>query len=97
MPDAFPMLTDADAADRLATQAVEQAAQTLIGTLRVAQALVGCRRVVDLTGLDGAVGVLCAHILDLAPQAARSLQPTLVELLAGLDRLEQLMQRAAGP
>ncbi len=96
MPEAFPN-SDCDAADRHAADAVQQAAQTLIGMIRVAQALVDCRRVVDLTGLDAAVGVLCAQLLDLAPQDARALRPTLIALDADIGRLADAMQREAAP
>jgi hypothetical protein len=97
MPDAFPQPMDLEAADRVAAQAAREAARTVSGTLRVAQALVACQRCVDLTGLDSAVGALCARILDLAPDAARGLRPALVDMLAQLDRLDSTMQQAAAP
>jgi hypothetical protein len=88
---------DPEMPDRKAAESLRQAARTLMGTLRVAQALVDCNRTVDLTGLDGAVGVLCAQILDLPPNHARALRAELLVLQADLDQLDAVMQRTADP
>jgi hypothetical protein len=42
---------------------------------------------VDLSGLEGMVGLLCARVLDLPPAQGRGLRPLLASLLAELDEL----------
>ncbi|MDE2200122.1 MAG: hypothetical protein KGJ41_13985 [Rhodospirillales bacterium] len=56
--------------------------------LRVARSLVQARRAIDLTGLDGMVGQLCARALDLPPAQGCALRPLLVALLGDLDALQ---------
>jgi hypothetical protein len=67
--------------------AVERAADALRQALRVASALVESNRPVDLTGLDGEIGRLCAHALDLMPADGRLIRPRLIALRAELDEL----------
>jgi len=62
-------------------------ADGIAATLRVARGLALAGRPVDLTGLDGMVGVLCARALDLPPAEGRCLRPRLAELLTELDTL----------
>ncbi len=56
-------------------------------TLALAQGLIHGGRTLDLTGVDDGVGVLCAQTLDLPPEDARVVLPTLHEVLGRLDRL----------
>ena len=91
----FPPPSAAEAADRAAADAARHAVQGVLGTLRVAQALVTCRRSVDLAGLDVTVGVLCAQILDLAPGLGSALRPSLIELAAHVDSLRGQIEQAA--
>lgn len=65
-------------------------------TIGVARAFVTAGRVVDLTGLDRAVGLLCAKALDLPPERGRDLQPHLLELRLEAEALTQAL-RDAGP
>jgi len=73
----------------------------IASTLRMARALATAGRSIDLTGLDGIVGVLCAQILDIAPGLAPALAQTmrsrLIEIAAQLDTLQGLMERDAAP
>jgi hypothetical protein len=63
------------------------AIESMRGTLAVARALVEAGRQVDLTGLDAGAAALCAAISMLPPDAARSMLPALVALLAEVDGL----------
>lgn len=63
------------------------AAEALVGTLRMARALVRSRRSLDLAGLEQEVGRLCAAALDLPPAEGRAMRPKLVLVLAELDAL----------
>ena len=73
------------------TQAARMA-EAASGTLRLARALVESRRSVDLSGLQEAVGRLCAAALDLPPEQGRALRPQLVAVLSELEALEQAMR-----
>jgi hypothetical protein len=71
-------------------------AQELASTIGIACALVETGRTVELTGLDGRVGLLCAKTLDLPPVEGRKLLGYLIGLLAATDTLTQaLTARAA--
>ncbi len=65
-------------------------------TIGVAHALVAAGRVVDLTGLDRSVGLLCAKALDLPPNRRRDLQPHLLALRLEVETLTQAL-RDTGP
>lgn len=56
-------------------------------TIAIARALVASGRPVDLTGLDQAVGLLCARTLDLPPDQGCAARPTLIEVLHDLELL----------
>jgi hypothetical protein len=74
--------------DALATPIAEaELADTISATLRMALALIAGHRRVDLSGLEGMVGLLCARVLDLPPAQGRALRPRLASLLADLDEL----------
>lgn len=53
----------------------------------IARALAGSGRRVDLSGLDGTVGLLCAKTLDLPPDQGRLARPQLAAILTELDLL----------
>lgn len=65
-------------------------------TISIAKTLVSAGRVVNLTGLDRAVGLLCAKALDLAPGRGSSINPHLLSLLDNAESLTQAV-RNAGP
>lgn len=59
----------------------------LVNTIRLSRTLAESGREIDLAGLDGVIGLLCAKVLDLPPDQGRSLLP---ELGAVLDEIEKL-------
>ncbi len=61
-------------------------------TIGVARALIAAGRVVDLTGLDRGVGLLCAKALDLAPERGRDLRPHLAALQLDAEALTQALR-----
>ena len=48
---------------------------------------------VDLAGLDGGIGLLCAKSLDLPPALGRALRPRLMIVLQELDAMTLAMNR----
>jgi hypothetical protein len=77
---------DGAAYERLVTLA-----ERLSRTVAIARGLTAASRVVDLTGLEDGVGLLCAQALDLDPTASRRLVPALLELRAQIDGLSIMM------
>jgi hypothetical protein len=67
--------------------------ESVTRTIRIAIALIGRGRQVDLTGLDHQVGMLCAQTLDLGWDRARELRPKLAGLLSEIDHLATLHQQ----
>ncbi|MBB5689182.1 hypothetical protein GXW77_09885 [Roseomonas alkaliterrae] len=63
------------------------AVEAMEGTLAVAEALVAERRAVDLTGLEGEIGRLCAACLAAPRAMAPALRLRLESLLRAHDRL----------
>ncbi|HTW25738.1 MAG TPA: hypothetical protein VME92_01320 [Acetobacteraceae bacterium] len=92
----LPFALDLEAADRAAFLRAEQAADALGRTLRLALALLEAGRTLDLTGLEGCAGRLCAGALDLPPEHGQRLRPRLQSLLAETAALEALLRRSAG-
>jgi hypothetical protein len=62
-------------------------------TLGIATALVDGGRILDLSGIDDGIGILCAQTLDLAPGEARVMLPYLNAVLAQADRLSDAIRR----
>ena len=52
----------------------------LQSAVAIANGLAVAGRVVDLAGLDSVAGLLCAQVLDLPPEAARALRPSLLAI-----------------
>jgi len=73
--------------DNRAMMSACAAANGVAATVRVAAALAMSGRQLDLAGLDGEIGKLCAGMLDLPPDQGRAVRQRLVDLLAELDRL----------
>ena len=78
-----------------ALAAVEQAAEAVDGLLRLSRAMAQAGRRVELSGLEGLVGRLCARSLDLPPQDGRRMAALLTSLLIEIDALN--MALAARP
>ena len=68
------------------------AAASLRKAAALARALAVSGRPVDLSGLDGQVGRVCAGALDLSPEEGRALRPDLESLLAEIASLAAAMR-----
>jgi hypothetical protein len=77
-------------------KAVRDFAEQLSKLVDVARALVDSDRAVDLIGLDGEIGLLCAKSLDLPPDEGRRIRPRLIALSGSLEGLSRAI-RARGP
>ena len=75
-------------------EAVLAAIEGMGGTVAVARALVESGRQVDLAGLDRDAAALCAAVLTLEADAARSLRPALEALLHQVNGLKAEIARA---
>ncbi len=87
-PDANPIAAFLPASAKPPIDAVAEMIDGLARTIRMARALADARRPIELAGLDGMVGLLCARLLDLDYAEGRSLRQRLVVLdrdLAGLE------------
>ena len=67
-------------------------AEELRRSLRLARALAGQNRPVDLAGMQDSIGLLCAKALDLDPAEGRTLRIALVALRMELDQLSIAMR-----
>lgn len=76
-------------------QAVEAAIEAMLGTVAVARALVGAGRRVDLEGLDGEIGALCAAAVALPVEDGRMLRPAVQALLESLEGLAAALRVAS--
>ena len=88
-------MTEAEGYDPIA--AVQAMAEELTQTIDVARALASSERVVDLTGFDQQVGLLCAKSLDLPPDAGRALRPRLIVLSGAMEALSRLLATQTAP
>ncbi len=61
-------------------------------TAALARTLAEAGRPIDISGLDGQVGLVCARALDLAPEEGRLVQGDLRALLAEVDALAASLQ-----
>lgn len=74
---------------------VRASVQQIGCTVEIARRLVAGGKQVDLTGLDGQMGFVCARALNLPPEEGRALRPLLIDLLGAVDALAaELMARA---
>ena len=76
--------------DRLASTLAT--AEELRRSLRLARALAGQNRPVDLAGMQDSIGLLCATALDLDPAEGRTLRIALIALRMELDQLSIAMR-----
>ena len=67
-------------------------AEDLRRSLRLARALAGQNRPVDLAGMQDSIGLLCAKALDLDPAEGRTLRIALIALRMELDQLSTAMR-----
>lgn len=68
-------------------EAVRALAVKLTKTVDLARALTQSGRAVDLSGLEGEVGLLCAKSLDLPPEEGRSVRAHLIALANAIEAL----------
>ena len=68
-----------------ALRSVEQQAEGLLKTLRLARAMLDAQRPVELESLRDHAGLLCAKVIDLPPELGRTMRPRLLLLLAEVD------------
>lgn len=64
-------------------------------SLRLARALAGQNRPVELEGMQDSVGLVCAKSLDLAPHEGRTLRVALVALREEFDQLSATLRARA--
>jgi hypothetical protein len=76
---------------------VQDGARDLRTIVALAGTLANGGRRLDLTGLDGQIGAICAKMLDLPPDEGRLASPELQALLAELDRLCETMRISSAP
>jgi 3-dehydroquinate synthetase len=81
-------------AEPRSTRHAESLHEGVAATLRTARALAASGREVDLTGLDNMIGLLCAQILDLPIEQARTFRAPL-QVIG--EELEHLRQAIAAP
>ena len=79
-----------------AIDAIVAMVESLGRTICIARSLIENGRIVDLTGLDRGVGLLCAKTLDLPPEAGRGLRHHLLGLLTEADGLTAALQTSKG-
>lgn len=75
--------------------AVSAMAEGLLQSFRLARALAGRGRPVELDGMQDSVGLLCAKALDLEPGEGRVLRVALIALREELDQLSATLRAAA--
>lgn len=75
--------------------AVSTMAESLMQSLRLARALAGRDRPVELDGMQESIGLLCAKALDLAPDDGRTVRVALIALREELDQLSATLRAAA--
>ncbi len=68
--------------------------QQVTSTVAIAKELAASGREVDLAGLDGMAGRLCAQALDLPLETGAAMRPALVKLMEMLTGLRQAIQQA---
>ncbi|MGH7067182.1 MAG: hypothetical protein ACREFO_05305 [Acetobacteraceae bacterium] len=73
---------------------VPLAIERVSGFLKVTGALIDAGRRIDLNGIEGEIGWLCAAVLDLDPAAGRALKPRLSALVSELDTIEARLTAA---
>lgn len=67
-------------------------AEGLRQSLRLARALAGRERPVDLAGVQDSMGLICAKALDLPPGDGRAARVVLIALREELDQLSTVLR-----
>ncbi len=74
------------------SSAAGSSVRRLAAAVAVATGLASTGRDIDLNGVDGLAGLLCAQMLDLDPTEAMALKPTLVALEQDVASLMALLE-----
>ncbi len=77
--------------------AVRSLADELTKMVGIASALAESGRMIDLTGFDRYVGLLCAKSLDLPPDEGRRIRPRLIALSGSIEALSRVLATRAAP
>ncbi len=65
-------------------------------SIALARGLILGGRLIDVTGIDDRVGVLCAQTLDLSPEDASEMLPALRGVLTQVELLAAALPKSAG-
>jgi hypothetical protein len=76
---------------------VRAGATCLRRTTALARTLAAAGRPIDLAGLDGQIGLVCARALDLPPEEGRIVRGDLQALLAEVDALTASLRLTLAP
>jgi len=87
------MTTAADRYDEDALAAALAFCDAIARTISIARTMLDNGQSVDLAGLDGRIGLLCAKSLDLPPAMGRALRPRLTVVLHALDDMSLALAR----
>ncbi|MDE1148110.1 MAG: hypothetical protein PW843_16035 [Azospirillaceae bacterium] len=75
-------------------EALSGALDGLLSILRQTADLVAAGDTVEFTGLEDEATALCNAVVQLPPQEARAFLPRLEDVLAALERLENVVKRS---
>ena len=89
MPGTTSSIPSSDTA--AAIEAVRALSEELTKMVGVARALVEAGRMIDLTGIDSQVGLLCAKSLDLPSGDGRRIRPRLIALFGSMEALARVI------
>ena len=65
----------------------------ILRTITIARTMLDAGQDVDVAGLDGGIGLLCAKSLDLPPAMGRAFRPRLMNVLQELDAMTLAINR----
>ena len=77
-------------------EAVAGAVEAMAGTMAVALALVSAGRRVNLEGLDGEIGAICAAAVALPIEEGQALRPAVESLLESVEALAAALRSTPG-
>jgi hypothetical protein len=77
--------------------AARELVEALTRTIDLARALAEAGRAIDLAGLDGQVGLLCAKSLDLPRAEGHAIRPRLIALSGAIEALSRVLRAHAPP
>jgi hypothetical protein len=87
------MTTASNSYDEDAMAAALAFCAAIMRTINIARTMLDSGQSVDLAGLDGGIGLLCAKSLDLPPAMGRALRPRLTVLLDALEDMSLAFDR----